>query len=141
MSSRLPRTATAVAVAAALLTAPSFADAAQPRRGYYEGDGVFFKIEKFGTARPQLFRLSLSETLTCADGTTRADAFDRILILGPKVSRTGRFKYEAPGVTLKGRFTTRTQAHGTLVRTDGDCSASLAWTASRQVGGAPLPTA
>jgi hypothetical protein len=138
MLPRTHRTGTALAVTAAVLLAPGAAHGAQPKPGYYAGEGVDFKIAKFGT-RPQLFRLSLSETLTCADGTTRADALDTILISGPKVSRAGRFKYAAPGVVFKGRFTSRSQASGTLSRTDGECSASLAWAASRKSGGEPLP--
>ena len=140
MPMRIRRPLAALAVLGALLTIPNAAQAAQPKQGYYEGDGVFFKIEKFGK-RPQLFRLALSEPLTCADGTTRQDTLDKILILGPKVKRNGRFSYKATGVTFKGRFTSRTQARGTLARTDGDCSASLAWTASLQTGGTPIPQA
>jgi hypothetical protein len=126
----------ALAVAAAIAV-PASAQAAQPKPGYYEGEGVFFKIAKF-SQRPQLFRLTLSEPLTCADGTTVADTLDTILILGPKVGRYGRFRYERPGTLFKGRFTSRTQASGKLVRQVGECSASLSWTAKLQTGGVPI---
>jgi hypothetical protein len=138
MLPRPRRAGTALAVTAAFLLVPGAAHAAQPKPGYYEGDGVFFKIAKYGK-RPQLFRLSLSGTLTCADGTTRADTLDTILISGPKVSRAGRFRYAAPGVVFKGRFTSRSRASGTLSRTDGDCSASSSWTATRKTAGEPVP--
>jgi hypothetical protein len=136
-----PRLLPVLAAAAALALPASAAHAAQPKSGYYEGSGVFFKIAKFGE-RPQLARLSLSEPLTCADGSTIQDTLDTIIILGPKVNRYGRFRYEKPGSTLfKGRFVTRTKATGTLTRTVGDCTASMSWTASLRTGGIPIPTA
>jgi hypothetical protein len=98
---------------------------------------VCFKIVKFGE-RPSLARLSLSEPLTCADGSTVQDTLDTIIILGPNVKRYGRFRYERPGTLFKGRFTTRRQASGKLVRTVGDCTASMTWTASLKVGGTPI---
>ena len=127
----------ALAVAAAFAV-PASAQAAQPKPGYYEGEGVFFKIAKF-SERPQLFRLSLTEPLTCADGTTVADTLDTILILGPKVGRYGRFRYEGNGTLFKGRFTSRTQATGKLVRKVGNCGASMSWTAKLRTGGIPIP--
>ena len=126
-----------VLAVAAALAAPAAAQAAQPKPGYYEGPGVFFKISKFSD-RPQLSRVSLSEPLTCADGTTVQDTLDPILILGPKVNRYGRFRYERPGTLFKGRFTTRTQASGKLVRTVGDCTATMSWTAQLKTGGTPI---
>jgi hypothetical protein len=126
----------ALAVAAAFAV-PASAQAAQPKTGYYEGEGVFFKISKF-SKRPQLSRLALSEPLTCADGSTVADSLDTIIILGPKVGRYGRFRYERPGTLFKGRFVTRTKATGKLVRTVGECSASMTWTATLQTGGTPI---
>jgi hypothetical protein len=128
----------ALAVTAALAAVPASAQAAQPKAGYYEGEGVFFKIAKF-SERPQLFRLSLSEPLTCADGTTVADTLDTIIVLGPKVNRYGRFRYERPGTLFKGRFTSRTQATGKLNRTVGDCTASITWTAKLRTTGVPIP--
>jgi hypothetical protein len=138
MSLEIRRRVAILTLLASLSLVPAAADAAQPRAGYYAGEGVFFKIAQLGE-RPQLFRISLSQTLTCADGTMRQDPFDRILLLGPKVSRTGRFRYEGPGITFKGRFTTRTQASGTLQRAQGDCTAALSWTAARRTAGEPLP--
>jgi len=130
-----------LAATAALALPASAAQAAQPKAGYYEGSGVFFKIAKFSD-KAQLFRLSLSEPLTCADGSTIQDTLDTILIMGPKVNRYGRFRYEKPGSTLfKGRFVTRTQATGKLTRTVGDCTASISWTANLKTGGIPIPTA
>src|SRR5688500_5073067 len=85
-----------VLAVAAALAVPAAAQAAQPKPGYCEGPGVFFKMSKFSD-RAQLSRLSLSEPLTCADGTTIQDSLDTILILGPKVNRNGRFRYERPG--------------------------------------------
>jgi hypothetical protein len=126
-----------LAAAAALALPAATAQAAQPKTGYYEGPGVFFKIAKFGE-RPSLARLSLSEPLTCADGSTIQDTLDTIIILGPKVNRYGRFRYERPGTLFKGRFTTRTQASGKLVRTVGDCTATMAWTAKLTTGGIPI---
>ena len=126
-----------LAVAAALAVPAASAQAAQPKAGYYDGPGVFFKIAKFSD-RAQLFRLSLTEPMTCADGTTVQDTLDTILIMGPKVNRYGRFRYERPGTLFKGRFTTRTQASGKLVRTVGDCTASMSWTASLKTGGTPI---
>jgi len=127
----------ALAVVAALAVPAASAQAAQPKPGYYEGDGVFFKIAKF-SQRPQLFRLALSEPMTCADGSTVADSLDTILIFGPKVGRYGRFRYEKPGTLFKGRFRSRTSATGKLVRTVGDCSASMTWTATLRTGGLPI---
>jgi hypothetical protein len=136
-----PRLLPVLAAAAALALPASAAQAAKPKPGYYEGPGVFFKIAKFGE-RPELSRLSLSEPLTCADGSTIQDTLDTIIILGPKVNRYGRFRYEKPGSTLfKGRFITRTKAMGRLTRTVGDCTASMSWTASLTTGGVPIPTA
>jgi hypothetical protein len=128
----------ALAVTAALALIPASAQAAQPKAGYYEGEGVFFKIAKF-SERPQLFRLTLSEPLTCADGTTVPDTLDTIIILGPKVNRYGRFRYERPGTLFKGRFTSRTQATGTLSRTVGECTASMSWNATLRTTGVPIP--
>jgi hypothetical protein len=139
MHTALRRAVAAATVIAFALLVPTAAHAITPKQGYYEGEHVFFKIEKF-SARPQLFRLSTSETMTCADGTTRADTMDTIIILGPKVRKSGRFKYEGTGVTFKGRFTSRTQAHGTLTRSEAGCTASLSWTASLKTGGVSVPT-
>ena len=136
----LRNTCVALAAAASLLALPAGASALTPKSGYYEGQGVFFKVAKFGE-RPQLARVAFSGPLTCADGSTRTDTLDRILILGPKVGREGRFRYEGTGVVFKGRFTSRTQAHGRLTRAEGDCSSVTTWTATLKTGGIPIPTA
>jgi hypothetical protein len=123
--------------------------AATPRQGYYsgttaqEGGSVDFKVFKYGsfsgTVR-KLLKVGATTQLTCASGEVKEDRFSAYIIMGGKIDRLGRFKYSYKGFTIKGRFTSRTSAKGTLSRTVGDCTASnIGWTAKRSTAGIPLP--
>ena len=79
--------------------------------------------------------------LTCASGEVKEDTYSAYVILGGKINRFGRFKYAYRGFSIRGRFTARTSARGTLSWADGDCKAeNVTWTAKR-TGSVPLPTA
>jgi hypothetical protein len=145
------RTAVAALVACSLLAAmmSASAGAATPRQGYYSGPTaqqaglVDFKVFKYGSSTGtvrKLLKVGATTQLTCASGEVKEDRFLAYIILGGKIDRLGRFKYAYKGFTIKGRFTTRTSAKGTLSRTVGDCKAeNVSWTAKRTTGGIPIP--
>lgn len=146
----IPRSVVAALVAASLLVAlPGSAGAATPRQGYYSGPTaqqaglVDFKVFKYGSSTGtvrKLLKVGATTQLTCASGEVKEDRFLAYIILGGKIDRLGRFKYAYKGFTIKGRFTTRTSAKGTLSRTVGDCKAeNVNWTAKRSTGGIPIP--
>jgi hypothetical protein len=137
------RRALAAALAAAFLLAglSSSAGAATPRAGYYEGTtaqrpgSVDFKVFKYGsfsgTVR-KVLKVGATTQLTCASGEVKEDRYLVYFIMGGKIDRYGRFRYAGNGFTIRGRFTTRTSARGTLSRTVGDCKAEgISWTAKR----------
>jgi hypothetical protein len=145
------RTAVAALVACSLLAAmmSASAGAATPRAGYYSGataqqnGSVDFKVLKYGsfsgTVR-KLLKVGATTQLTCASGEVKEDRFLVYIIMGGKIDGLGRFKYSYKGFTIKGRFTSRTSAKGTLSRTLGDCKAeNVSWTAKRGTGGIPIP--
>jgi hypothetical protein len=161
-SSSLRRAAVSGLVAGALLAAlvPAVAGAATPRAGYYSGPtsqpdvadpgdtaeagSVGFKVFKYGsfsgTVR-KVLSVNAKTRLTCASGEVKQDRYLVYIILGGKIDKYGRFKYTGNGFSIRGRFTTRTSAKGTLSRTVGDCKAeNVSWTAKRTTGGIPLPT-
>ena len=159
----LRRTAVVVAVlAAALLAAliPATSDAATPRAGYFSGPtsqpnvadpgdeaeagSVGFKVFKYGsfngTVR-KVLSVSAKTQLTCASGEVKQDRYLAYIILGGQINKYGKFTYAGNGFTIRGRFTTRTSATGTLSRTVGDCKAEgVTWTAKRSSGGIPIPS-
>jgi hypothetical protein len=143
------RVALVMLVAASLLVAmASPAGAATPREGYYSGTtaqngAVDFKVFKYGsfsgTVR-KLLKVGATTQLICGSGEVKEDRFVAYIILGGKIDGLGRFKYSYRGFTIKGRFTTKTSAKGTLSRTVGDCKAeNVSWTAKRTTGGIPIP--
>jgi hypothetical protein len=155
------RSATAALAGAALLAAMSdAAGAAVPKDGYYSGPtsqqitptdpaeqpeagSVDFKVFKYrssrGTVR-KLLKVGATTQLECASGEVKEDRFLAYIIVGAKINKRGRFNYSYKGFTIKGRFTTRTSATGTLSRIVGDCKAEdITWTATRSTGGIPLP--
>ena len=158
----LRRGAIAALVAGCSLAAmPGAAGAAVPIAGYYSGTtlqpkvnpadpaeqpyagSVDFKVFKYGsfngTVR-KLLKIGASTKLHCASGEVKADRYLAYVILGGNISKRGTFKYAGNGFTMKGRFTTRTSAQGTLSRTVGDCKAeNVTWTAKRSTGGIPIP--
>jgi hypothetical protein len=150
LSISIPRTAVAALVAASLLVAlPGSAGAAVPRAGYYSGTTaqqavVDFKVFKYGSFDGpvrKLLKVGATTQLTCASGEVKEDRYLAYIILGGKIDRLGRFKYSYKGFTIRGRFTSRTSAKGTLSRTVGDCKAeNISWTATRTTGGIPLPS-
>jgi hypothetical protein len=148
------RAAVAALVAASLLAAlvPSMAGAATPRAGYYNGTTVQadqtpgtvgFKVFKYGSFNGTVRKvLSVSATthLKCASGEVKEDRYLIYIIVGGRINKYGKFKYAGNGFTIRGRFTTRTSAKGTLSRTLGDCKAeNVSWTAKRSTGGIPIP--
>jgi hypothetical protein len=145
------RTAVAALVACSLLAAMMYtsAGAATPRGGYYSGATaqqaglVDFKVFKYGSSTGtvrKLLKVGATTQLTCPSGEVKQDRFLAYILLGGKIDRLGRFKYAYKGFTIKGRFTTRTSAKGTLSRTVGDCKAeNVSWTAKRSTGGIPIP--
>jgi hypothetical protein len=150
LSISIPRTAIAALVAASLLVAlPGSAGAAVPRAGYYSGPtaqqaAVDFKVFKYGSFDGpvrKLLKVGATTQLTCASGEVKEDRFEAYIIMGGKIDRLGRFKYAYKGFTIRGRFTSRTSARGTLSRTVGDCKAeSVSWTAKRTTAGIPIPS-
>ena len=156
------RGAMAALAAGALLAAmPGAAGAAVPLAGEYSGTtvqpklnpadpaeqpqagSVSFKVFKYGsfngTVR-KLLKVGASTKLRCASGEVKEDRYLAYIILGGKIDRLGRFSYAYRGFTIKGRFTSKTSAKGTLSRTIGDCKAeNVSWTAKRGSGGIPIP--
>ena len=148
----IPRAAVSALAAASLLGAlPGSAGAAVPRAGYYSGTtaqqagAVDFKVFKYGSFDGpvrKLLKVGATTQLTCASGEVKEDRYVAYIILGGKIDRLGRFKYTYKGFTIRGRFTSRTSAKGTLSRTVGDCKAeNVGWTAKRTTAGIPIPTA
>jgi hypothetical protein len=151
MSHRLSlrRAAVAALVTGCTLAAmPGAAGAAVPLAGYYSGStaqagSVDFKVFKYGsfngTVR-KLLKIGATTQLTCASGEVKEDRYLVYVILGGKISKRGTFRYAGNGFAMKGRFTSRTSAEGTLSRTVGDCKAeNVSWTAKRSTGGIPIP--
>jgi hypothetical protein len=153
--SSLRGAAVAALVTGSLLAAmPGAASAAVPLSGYYSGPttqsaeqpytgSVDFKVFKYGsfngTVR-KILKIGATTQLRCASGELKEDRYLVYVILGGKIDRRGAFKYAGNGFTMKGRFTTRTSASGTLSRTVGDCKAeNVTWTAKRSTGGIPIP--
>ena len=144
------RTALAALLACSLLAAmmSSSASAATPRQGYYSGPtsqaggSVDFKVFKYGSFNGpvrKLLKVGATTQLTCPSGEVKEDRFLVYIIVGGKIDRLGKFKYSYKGFTLKGRFTSKTSAEGTLSRTVGDCTAeNVTWTAKRGSGGIPI---
>jgi hypothetical protein len=157
MSHRIPirRTVVSALVAGAVLAAlvPSIAGAATPRAGYYNGTTlqadqtpgtVGFKVFKYGsfngTVR-KVLSVSAMTQLKCASGEVKEDRFLTYIIMGGQINKYGKFKWSGNGFSIRGRFTTRTSARGTLSRTVGDCKAeNVSWTAKRSTGGLPIPS-
>ena len=164
MSHRMPirRTVVSALVAGSLLAAlvPSMADASTPRAGYYSGPtsqpnvadpgdeaeagSIGFKVFKYGsfngTVR-KVLSVSAKTQLTCASGEVQQDRYLVYIILGGKINKYGKFRYEGNGFTIRGRFVTKTSARGTFSRTVGDCKAEgVSWTAKRSTGGLPIPS-
>jgi hypothetical protein len=158
----LRRTAVVAVLAAALLAAliPAMADAALPRAGYFSGPtsqpnvadpgdeaeagAIGFKVFKYGsfngTVR-KVLSVSAKTQLTCASGEVKQDRYLVYIIMGGQINKYGKFKYAGNGFTIRGRFTSRTSATGTLSRTVGDCKAEgVTWTAKRTSGGLPIPS-
>ena len=145
------RTLVAALVACSLLAAmmSASAGAATPREGYYSGTtaqqngSVDFKVFKYGSFDGpvrKLLKVGATTQLTCPSGEVKEDRFLAYIILGGKIDGLGRFKYTYKGFTIKGRFTTKASAKGTLSRTVGDCKAeNISWTAKRTTGGIPIP--
>jgi hypothetical protein len=150
------RGAVAALVAGSLLAAmPGAAGAAVPVAGYYSGvtaqnpaeqpyaGTVDFKVFKYGsfngTVR-KILKIGATTQLRCASGEVKEDRYLVYVIFGGNISKRGTFKYAGNGFTMKGRFSTRTSAQGTLSRTVGDCKAeNVRWTAKRSTGGIPIP--
>jgi hypothetical protein len=154
------RSATAALAGAALLTAMSdAAGAAVPKEGYYSGPtsqqitpadpaeqpepgSVDFKVFKYGSSHGtvrKLLKVGATTQLECASGEVKEDRFLAYIILGGKINKRGKFTYSYKGFTIKGRFTTRTSAKGTLTRIVGDCKAEgITWNATRSTAGIPI---
>ena len=150
------RAAVTALVAGSLLAAlvPSMAGAATPRAGYYNGttaqtsqgleSSVGFKVFKYGsfsgTVR-KVLSVSTKLELTCASGEVKEDRYLVYIIMGGQINKYGKFKWSGNGFSIRGRFTTKTSARGTLSRTVGDCKAEgVTWTAKRSTGGLPIPS-
>jgi len=143
------RTALAALLACSLLAAmmSASASAATPRQGYYSGPtsqagSIDFKVFKYGSSKGpvrKLLKVGATTQLTCPSGELKEDNFLVYIIVGGKIDGLGKFKYSYKGFTLKGRFTSKTSAEGTLSRTVGDCTAeNVTWTATRSTGGIPI---
>jgi hypothetical protein len=156
------RLAVSALVAGALLAAlvPALAGAATPRAGYFSGPtsqanvadpgdeaeagSVGFKVFKYGSfsgTERKVLSVSAMTQLTCASGEVKQDRYLVYILLGGKINKYGNFKYVGTGFTIRGHFTSRGSAKGTLSRTVGDCKAEgITWTAKRSTGGLPIPT-
>jgi hypothetical protein len=156
------RLAVSALVAGALLAAlvPALAGAATPRAGYFSGPtsqanvadpgdeaeagSVGFKVFKYGSfsgTERKVLSVSAMTQLTCASGEVKQDRYLVYILLGGKINKYGNFKYAGTGFTIRGHFTSRGSAKGTLSRTVGDCKAEgITWTAKRSTGGLPIPT-
>lgn len=148
------RAAVAALVAGSLLAAmmSASASAAIPKAGYFAGTTVQadqtpgtvgFKVFKYGSFNGTVRKvLSVNATtqLHCASGEVKEDRYLVYIILGGQINKYGKFKYVGNGFTIKGRFTTKTSAKGTLSRKVGDCAADVSWTANRRTGGIPIPS-
>jgi hypothetical protein len=155
------RAAVSALVAGALLAAlvPTMAGAATPKAGYFNGTtsqlnvadpgdpaeagSVGLKVFKYGsfsgTVR-KVLSVSAKTQLSCPGGVVKQDRYLVYIIMGGKI-RDGKFKYVGSGFTIRGRFTSRTSATGTLSRSVGDCKAeNISWTAKRSTGGLPIPS-
>ena len=164
MSHRLSvrRGAIAALVAGSMLAAmPGAAGAAVPVAGYYSGPtmqpkldpadpaeqpyagSVDFKVFKYGSSNGtvrKILKIGASTKLRCASGEVKEDRYLVYVIFGGNISKRGTFKYAGKGFSMKGRFTTRTSAQGTLSRSVGDCKVeNVSWTAKRSTGGIPIP--
>jgi hypothetical protein len=151
----------ALAVGSMLVAMPGAAGAAVPTAGYYSGateqpkldpadpaeqpyaGSVDFRVFKYGSFKGtvrKILKIGASTKLRCASGEVKEDRYLVYVILGGNINRLGKFKYAGNGFTMKGRFTTRTSAQGTLSRTVGDCKVeNVRWTAKRSTGGIPIP--
>jgi hypothetical protein len=151
----------ALAAGSLLVAMPGAANSAVPTAGYYSGatlqpklnaadpaeqpyaGSVDFKVLKYGTSNGparKLLRVGATTQLRCASGEVKEDTFLAYIIVGGKIDRLGRFNYAYKGLTIKGRFTSRTSAKGTLSRTVGDCKVeNVSWIAKRSTGGLPIP--
>jgi hypothetical protein len=159
----LRRAVVSAGVAASLLAAlvPSMAGAATPRAGYYSGDtsqtiapsdptqqaepgSVGFKVFKYGSfSGPvrKVLSVTVNTQLTCASGEVREDLYTVYIIMGGKINKYGKFRYVGNGLSIRGRFGTKTSARGTFTRTVGDCKAeNVSWSAKRKTGGLPIPS-
>jgi hypothetical protein len=160
-STPLRRGLAAALTAGALLVAiPGAANAAVPGPGYYSGTttqpklnpadpaeqpyagSVDFKVFKYkgskGTIR-KLLRVGADTKLRCANGEVKEDRYLGVIIWGGEINRLGKFSYKGTGFSIKGRFTSRTSATGTLSRQVGDCKVeNVSWTAKRG-SAAPIP--
>jgi hypothetical protein len=157
------RAAVSALVAGSLLAAlvPAMAGAATPRAGYYSGDtaqtiapsdpyqqaepgSVDFKVMKYGSfSGPvrKVLSVTAKTQLTCASGEVKEDLYTVYIIMGGKINKYGKFRYVGNGLSIRGRFVTKTSARGTFTRTVGDCKAEgVSWTAKRSTGGIPLPS-
>ncbi|HLM09507.1 MAG TPA: hypothetical protein VK307_07340 [Thermoleophilaceae bacterium] len=155
------RTLAACLAAGSLAAAlPMAADAASPRAGYWAGTtlqpaadaatqpyagSVDFKVFKYTSStgpKRKLLRIGAATQLRCASGEVKEDSFLVYVITGGKISSLGRFRYAGTGFTIRGRFTSKTSAKGTLSRTVGDCTVeNVSWTAKRgSQAGIPIPT-
>jgi hypothetical protein len=142
--------AAGLAAVALLAAVSSAAQAATPKSGYYsgttaqEGGSVDFKVFKYGSFDGpvrKLLKVGATTQLTCASGEVKEDRYLAYIIVGGKINSLGKFKYTYNGFTIKGRFTSKTSAKGTLTRTVGDCKAeNVGWTADRSTGGIPIPS-
>jgi hypothetical protein len=156
------RLAVSALVAGALLAVlvPAMAGAATPRAGYFSGatsqldvadpgdpaeaGSVGFKVFKYGSFNGTVRKVSsvsVKSRLTCANGEVKQDRYLVYIIMGGNINKYGNFKYAGTGFTIRGHFTSRGSAKGTLSRTVGDCKAEgISWTAQRSTGGLPIPT-
>jgi hypothetical protein len=121
----------AAAVTAALAAAPG-ADAATPSAGVYAGSLPTGKLAfKLGALSRRVIRVTATAQLTCPDGRKITDSWDDV-VYGPKTD-SGSFVLQADGFLLRGRFTSKRTAVGTLDREKDGCTATgLKWKARRR---------
>lgn len=100
-----------------------------------------FKYGSFNGTVRKVLSVSATTQLKCASGEVKEDRYLVYIIMGGQINKYGKFRYTGNGFSIRGRFTTRTSARGTLSRTVGDCKAeNVSWSAKRSTGGLPIPS-
>jgi uncharacterized protein YkwD len=115
--------------ALALLPAACGGGGAGPNEGNWLGEHLYFACDGESVSDVRPLDVSCSGTL---DGLPCTASFAGLLAGSLPIARDGAFSGVLGTITLDGRFTSATEAGGTLVfdAPDGCCRAEVAWTAT-----------